>query len=1024
MSKEESTTNEHLTLTIENEERRFKNYYQWLESAMPQAFFQEVSQDNIVLIAHNLMGFDLQYYFSTIHLKNAAIVLCLDSPDADLRILQNYAFHGIKNYQAFISKIPPPFSGITSPLHITVIYFTEAVENIEVAMAPGAKEELRAHVKERNPDLTNEGFDKLISGINSRFLGSLTIERLVMAMDMFFRAQTRDNCQYEVRYNENWEAENAASMQIVLAWRNAPKHNFLYRMARIIHRHHLVIKRVNATYIKTYSPESTLVMTLDLQGSNGQAAWDVANIVDFLREFLTVKYFASFDAIDQLLVSKEIISGSMGNFLRSAINFIHQALVHVDVNLYTIDNITEALCRHPELTSKLCEAFRAKFDPDFHSFESYLKLREQFLTDVGKLDTGQEENDTRRKNVLRQAMNLVHFTLKTNFFRTNLTGHSFRLDPHYLDEIPFERQKKFPELPYAIFFIKGMHFFGFHIRFKDLARGGLRTVYPATPEQVAVERNNVFVECYQLALTQHMKNKDIPEAGAKGIIFLNPYERLDSEALVLQKELEMASIFKEEMERKVEFFRKEQIVEYLHQAQRSFIENLVIIVNCDENGVIRARNIIDYWRHPEYLYLGPDENMHDSMIQWIADYSKKYNYRPGGAFISSKPKAGINHKEFGVTSLGVNVYMDALLRYLGIDPEKEAFTVKMSGGPDGDVAGNQICNLYRYYPKTAKLLSLIDVSGTIYDPQGLNLEILSELFKQSKSIKYYPPEQLSSGGFLLDKYAKRNQTAFVQQTLCWRKNGDRLEEDWLSGSDMNHMLRYTVHQTKSDIFIPAGGRPRTLNEENIKEFLDETGKPTSRGIIEGANLYLTPKARRILEKLGVLIIKDSSANKTGVICSSFEVLCGLTLSDELFLANKSVLIQEILEHLSQCAANEAQLLLNTHKETGGFLTDISDETSLRINEFTYQLLDYLEALPWSPDPDDPLTRCFLNYCLPSLRDRFRSSMLKGIPDHHKKAIVACYLAANLVYKKGLTWHPTIVDVLPLLLRQEEGARKG
>jgi len=1011
-------THENLTLAIQNEGRRFQNYYHWLEESMPPVFFQEVNQDNIMLITHNLMGFDLQDHFSTIHLKNAAIVLSLDSADADLRILQNYAFYGIKNYQAFVSKNPPPFAGIKANLRIAVIYFTEAVESIETSFAPEAKEELRAHVKKRNPQLTDEGFEKLISGINTRFLGSLKIERLVLAIDMFFRAQTRDNCQYEVRYNEGWEEDNSASMQIVLAWRNTPKHNFLYRMARIIHRHRLVMKRVNATYINSYSTESTLVMTLDLHGSNGHAAWDVANIVDFLRELLTVKYFASFDAIDQLLVSKQIIPGIMGNFLRSAMNFIHQTLVHVDVNLYSLDNIGEALCRHPELTAKLCEALRAKFDPDFHNFEEYLKIREQFLTDVGKLDTGHEDNDARRKNVLRQGMNFIHFTLKTNFFRTNLTAHSFRLDPRYLDEIPFERQKKFPELPYAIFFMKGMHFFGFHIRFKDLSRGGLRTVYPTHPEQIAAERNNVFSECYNLALTQHMKNKDIPEGGSKGIIFLNPYDRLESESMVLQKELEMATIVKEEIDKKVEVFRKEQNVEYLHQAQRSFVESLVTIVNCDPDGTIRAKNIIDYWRHPEYLYLGPDENMHDSMIQWIANFSKKYNYKPGGAFISSKPKAGINHKEFGVTSLGVNVYMEALLRYLGIDPAKTPFTIKMSGGPDGDVAGNQICNLYRYYPKTAKLLALIDVSGTIYDPQGLDLEILVELFKQAKPIKYYPPEKLSSGGFLLDKYAKRSQTAFVQQTLCWKKNGDKLEEDWLSGSEMNHMLRYTVHQVKSDLFVPAGGRPRTLNEENLKEFLDETGKPTSHGIIEGANLYITPKARRMLEKLGVLIIKDSSANKTGVICSSFEVLCGLALDDEHFIANKSVLVQEILERLGVCAANEAQLLLRTHKETGEFLTEISANISLRINEFTYQLLDFLDSVPWSQDPDDLLTRCFLNYCLPTLRNRFRSEILKEIPEHHKKAIVSCYLAAQLVYKKGLAWHPTIVDVLPVLLKQQ------
>ena len=318
--------------------------------------------------------------------------------------------------------------------------------------------------------------------------------------------------------------------------------------------------------------------------------------------------------------------------------------------------------------------------------------------------------------------------------------------------------------------------------------------------------------------------------------------------------------------------------------------------------------------------------MHDEMITWIAEYSKEVGYRPGSAFISGKPKTGINHKEYGVTSLGVNVYMETTLKSIGLDPAKDRFSIKMSGGPDGDVAGNMICNLYHYYPETAKLLALTDISGTIYDPEGLDLKDLVNLFKQSKPIKYYAPEKLHEGGFLVDKNAKRHETAFVQHTLCWRKVKGKLIEDWLSGSDMNALLRNNVHQVKTDVFIPSGGRPRSLNETNLKDFLDESGKPTSRVIIEGANLYITPKARERLEKLGTVLIKDSSANKTGVICSSFEVLCGLTLGDELFVEHKEQLVKEILERLKICAKNEAELLLRTRQETGEPLSLISDHS--------------------------------------------------------------------------------------------------
>ncbi len=1006
-----------LLAAIENESKKFQDNYLWLEKAMPSNFFEEVGHENAMLITHSLMGFHLQDFFSTIHFKGAAIVMCLDSDDADLRILKNYALYGIKNYETFVSNTPPPISGIKSHLRIATLYFSESTEPYEKPFSIEAKEKLHLMVKERNPSLTDQEFDKLISGINNRFLRSLPPERLMLALDMFFRAKTRDHCQYEVHRNQNWRKEGTSSLQITLAWHNVPKYNFLYRLARIIHRHGLIMKRVNATYIDPYSRHSTLVMALELNGHSNKAAWEVADVHDFLRELVTSKYFASFDAIDDQLVNKNVVSGNMGNLLRAMVYFIHQTLVHLDVNLYTVENIEEALCRHPELTSAVCEAFRTKFDPSRHNYNQYLNIREKFLADVSKLDTGQLEYDTRRKNVLLQAMNLIHHTLKTNFYRNNFTAISFRLDPQYLENIPFDREKKFPVLPYGIFFIKGMHFFGFHIRFKDLARGGLRTVFPEHPESEAVERNNVFTECYNLAYTQHMKNKDIPEGGSKGIIFLRPYERVESEALILEKELEISRVDILEIQKKIESYKSEQKSEHLYQAQRSFIESLITIVNCNSDGSLIAKEVLDYWKRPEYLYLGPDENMHDSMIKWIASYSAKHKYKPGSSFMSSKPRVGINHKEYGVTSLGINVYMEEVLQYLGIDPKTDNFSIKMSGGPDGDVAGNQIYNLYRYYPQTAKLLALTDITGTINDPEGLDLAILVDLFKQGLAIKNYPPEKLHPGSFLLDKTAKRSPTAFAQQTLCWRNQDGTLVQDWISGSDMNFLLRNNVHQTPTDIFIPSGGRPRTLNEDNYKEFLDERGRPTAKAIVEGANLYLTPGARRELEKLGVLIIKDSSANKGGVICSSYEVLSGLALGDELLFENKKEIVEEILVRIKQCSLNEARLLLRTHKESGEYLTDISDQISEHINQFTYHLLDYLDKISLSDDPSDPAIKCFLNYCLPILRNNYQDTLLKEIPEHHKKAIIARHIAANLVYKKGLAWSPTVVDIFPVLIAQ-------
>lgn len=48
--------------------------------------------------------------------------------------------------------------------------------------------------------------------------------------------------------------------------------------------------------------------------------------------------------------------------------------------------------------------------------------------------------------------------------------------------------------------------------------------------------------------------------------------------------------------------------------------------------------------------------------------------------MSSKPLSGINHKEYGVTSEGVNTFLDVALRKVSnINPKTESFTVKMTG---------------------------------------------------------------------------------------------------------------------------------------------------------------------------------------------------------------------------------------------------------------------------------------------------------------------------------------------------------
>ncbi|MCF7806541.1 MAG: hypothetical protein K9M13_02725, partial [Simkaniaceae bacterium] len=116
---------EQLVKAMEEESANFQTFYLWLEAHMPPSFFENVEQSQLMLIAHNLKGFPLQAYHSQINFKDCIVVMCLDSFDADMKILKEFKLMGVKNYQSFISNVPPPFEGASEKLPIAFIHFTE-----------------------------------------------------------------------------------------------------------------------------------------------------------------------------------------------------------------------------------------------------------------------------------------------------------------------------------------------------------------------------------------------------------------------------------------------------------------------------------------------------------------------------------------------------------------------------------------------------------------------------------------------------------------------------------------------------------------------------------------------------------------------------------------------------------------------------------------------------------------------------------------------------------------------------------
>jgi glutamate dehydrogenase len=51
----------------------------------------------------------------------------------------------------------------------------------------------------------------------------------------------------------------------------------------------------------------------------------------------------------------------------------------------------------------------------------------------------------------------------------------------------------------------------------------------------------------------------------------------------------------------------------------------------------------------------------------------------------------------------------------------------------------------------------------------------------------------------------------------------------------------------------------------VSNLVDSEGKPHFKYVVEGANLFFTQQSRLWLEKKGVVLFKDSSTNKVGLI---------------------------------------------------------------------------------------------------------------------------------------------------------------
>jgi glutamate dehydrogenase len=227
-----------------------------------------------------------------------------------------------------------------------------------------------------------------------------------------------------------------------------------------------------------------------------------------------------------------------------------------------------------------------------------------------------------------------------------------------------------------------------------------------------------------------------------------------------------------------------------------------------------------------------------------------------------------------------------------------------------------------------------------------------------------------------------------------------LVDEWLTVDDFNREWGGLIFTAEADLFLPAGGRPETVDEGNCHLFFAADGTPSMRTVVEGANSFFTPAARLILQKTGIVILRDASANKCGVISSSYEIIANLLLTEKEFLAHKESYVGDVLKILERRAEEEAKLIFQRRNEPGCSLlwTEISAAISREINAHYAHLFEYFQKNP--QHCEDPLFRRAILAHLPLLlqENRRYRQRLRNLPAKYRYAILACEIASSLVYR--------------------------
>ena len=512
---------------------------------------------------------------------------------------------------------------------------------------------------------------------------------------------------------------------------------------------------------------------------------------------------------------------------------------------YTQKYVEQVLCSHPQLAADLAGLFAAQFDPDL--FADSAAGRADRADEVTRLVAGMTAaldavTSLDADRILRTLLSVITATSRTNEYRLDEHGNrrefqSVKLDPHGIPGMP-------KPVPAHEIWVYSPRLEGVHLRFGDVARGGLR--WSDRPEDFRTE-------ILGLVKAQEVKNAVIVPVGAKGgfVVKRAPTPIGDPQV-----------------------DRERQLAEGV-ACYRMFIAGLLDLTDNRHGGaIVPPDRVIRRDDDDSYLVVAADKGT--ATFSDIANgVAHDYGFWLDDAFASGG-SVGYDHKAMGITARGAWESVKHHFRELGIDTQAEDFTCVGVGDMSGDVFGNGML-----LSQHIRLIAAFDHRHIFIDPTpdvGDSFVERLRLFELPRSSwADYDTSLISAGGGVFPRTAKSIPiTEQMRDALGLDLEITDPNTAAMSPTELMHAILLApadlLWNGGIGTYIKASTEANTAVGDKANDALRVDGAELRVKVVgEGGNLGVTQLGRIEFARAGGRINTDAIDNSAGVDTSDHEV---------------------------------------------------------------------------------------------------------------------------------------------------------